>query len=217
MDPHWKTLLELEVSKDYFQNLMVNIKREREKHHVFPPPNDVFNAFNTPFSEVKVVILGQDPYHGPGQAHGLAFSVLPKVKKLPPSLRNIFKELNTDLGCALPSSGCLDHWARQGVLLLNTVLTVRSGEPGSHKHLGWETFTDQVVNLLSKREDSLVFILWGSLARSKRSQIGEHHFVIESPHPSPFSSYQGFFGSKPFSRTNELLVSIGKTPIAWGL
>lgn len=215
MDPYWKTLIETESQKDYFQQLMEGVKRERQKHTVFPPPADTFRAFvETPFAEVKVVILGQDPYHNSGQANGLSFSV-PEGMKVPPSLQNIYKELSSDLGCPTPTSGCLLHWAKQGVFLLNAVLTVRAHEAGSHKWVGWETFTNEVIRVLGGREDPIVFVLWGAYAKAKKNLIGGHHCVIESPHPSPFSSYQGFFGSRPFSKANKFLVSVGKTPIVW--
>lgn len=190
---------------------------EEKKHSaIFPRGCDIFNAFNTtPFDAVKAVILGQDPYHGAGQAHGLSFSVQHGVK-LPPSLQNIFKELVDDIGCSYPKSGDLTHWAQEGILLLNTLLTVRENEPFSHKDRGWERFTDQVIRTLSVEREHMVFILWGAPAGKKASLIdGNKHLILRSPHPSPLSSYRGFFGSKPFSKTNTYLGSHGINPIEW--
>jgi uracil-DNA glycosylase len=177
---------------------------------------DIYNALHyTSFKDTKVVILGQDPYHGPGQAHGLSFSVQPGIE-MPPSLQNIFKELHNDLGCYLPNHGCLKKWADQGVLLLNTVLTVRQGQPNSHKGMGWEQFTDQVIRILNEREQPVVFILWGRHAQSKKELItGAHHLILESSHPSPMSASRGFFGSRPFSKTNQFLREIGVREIDW--
>lgn len=191
---------------------------EKKNYTIFPHENNLFNAFNsTPFKNVKVVILGQDPYHGAGQAHGLSFSVQKGVA-LPPSLQNIFKELVSDIGCSFPKSGDLTHWAQEGVLLLNTLLSVRSGEPFSHKERGWERFTDQVIRILSERREHIVFILWGAPAGKKGSLIDERkHLILKAPHPSPLSSYRGFFGSKPFSQTNEYLSVQGISPIQWCL
>lgn len=183
---------------------------------IFPPSEDIFNAFEyTPLEEVKVVILGQDPYHGDGQAHGLSFSVRPGIK-VPPSLVNIYKELKTDLNCSIPDNGDLTKWAKQGVLLLNAVLTVRAHQANSHKGIGWENFTDAAIKVLAAQDRPMVFILWGSSARSKKSLIhNPKHKIIESPHPSPLSAYNGFFNSRPFSRTNQYLESCGLTPIDW--
>ncbi|WP_366474952.1 uracil-DNA glycosylase [Sulfuricurvum sp.] len=192
---------------------------EEKKHYtIFPRGSHIFNAFNsTPFGSVKAVILGQDPYHGIGQAHGLSFSVQHGVA-LPPSLQNIFKELVDDIGCEYPKSGDLSNWAAQGVLLLNTLLTVRAGEPFSHKGRGWERFTDQVIKTLSDQREHIVFILWGAPAWKKTPLIDERkHLILKAPHPSPLSSYRGFFGSKPFSRTNDYLQCYGKAPIEWSL
>lgn len=191
---------------------------EKKNYTIFPQGKNIFNAFNsTPFENVKVVILGQDPYHGAGQAHGLSFSVQEGVA-LPPSLQNIFKELVSDIGCSFPKSGDLSHWAQEGVLLLNTLLSVRSGEPFSHKERGWERFTDQVIRILSERREHIVFILWGAPAGKKGSLIDERkHLILKAPHPSPLSSYRGFFGSKPFSQTNEYLSVQGISPIQWCL
>ena len=177
---------------------------------------DIFNSLHyTPYNKVKVVILGQDPYHGPNQAHGLSFSVKPKVKT-PPSLQNIFKELNNDLGCFIPNNGYLIPWSDQGVLLLNTALTVRAHEANSHKGIGWETFTDRIIELLSERTDPVIFVLWGANARKKTALIDtSKHYILEAPHPSPLSARRGFFGCKHFSKINEILIELGKKPIDW--
>lgn len=214
----WKAALSSEFSHPYMAELKTFLMEEKRRHTIFPQGKHIFNAFNsTPFQNVKAVILGQDPYHGPGQAHGLSFSVQHGVK-LPPSLQNIFKELVDDIGCPFPKSGDLSHWASQGVLLLNTLLTVRSGEPFSHKEKGWERFTDQVIRVLSERRENIVFILWGSPAQKKASLIdSRRHLILRAPHPSPLSSYRGFFGSKPFSSTNRYLESKGIAPIEWCL
>lgn len=199
-------------------DLKTFLVEEKMRYTIFPRGNEIFNAFNsTPFGKVKAVILGQDPYHGPAQAHGLSFSVREGVA-LPPSLQNIFKELVDDIGCEYPKSGDLTHWAYEGVLLLNTLLTVRCGEPFSHKERGWERFTDQVIRTLSERRDHLVFILWGAAAGKKSALIdGSKHLILKAPHPSPLSSYRGFFGSKPFSKTNAYLTAEGIAPIDWRL
>jgi len=191
---------------------------EKKNYIIFPQGSHIFNAFNsTPFENVKVVILGQDPYHGVGQAHGLSFSVQHGIA-LPPSLQNIFKELVSDIGCPYPKSGDLSHWAHEGVLLLNTLLTVRSGEPFSHKERGWEKFTDQVIRTLSDRREHIVFILWGAPAGKKAALIdSSKHLILRAPHPSPLSSYRGFFGSKPFTQTNDYLKSVQIAPIEWCL
>jgi uracil-DNA glycosylase len=212
----WSPLLEAEFSKPYYKQLRDFLKQEYRTAKVYPDMHDLYSALHlTAYANTKVVILGQDPYHGPGQAHGLSFSVKPGVA-IPPSLLNMFKELRDDLGCPIPNHGYLEHWARQGVLLLNTVLTVREGQPNSHKGKGWELFTSEVIQTLNRRPEPIVFILWGSHAQSKLPLIdtGRHH-VIQSPHPSPLSAHRGFFGSRPFSRTNEFLQSIGKKPIDW--
>ena len=194
------------------------LHEEKEGKSIYPPSENIFAAFNlTPFDQVKLVILGQDPYHGPDQAHGLCFSVKPGVK-LPPSLVNIFKELKEDLGILPPGHGCLDAWARQGVLLLNNVLTVEDGKAGSHHLKGWEKLTDKIIDLLNEKKENLVFILWGSPAQKKAQKVDEKkHFIIKSVHPSPLSSYRGFFGSKPFSQANNFLISKGLEPINWSL
>lgn len=212
----WQPLLEKEFQQDYYLRLRQFLKQEYMTKTIYPHMNDIFNALHfTPYKEVKAVILGQDPYHGPGQAHGLSFSVKPEVT-IPPSLRNIYKELHHDVGCPIPNHGYLAKWAQQGVLMLNTVLTVRNGQAHSHRGKGWEKFTDKVINLLSEREDPIVFILWGRPAQSKISLIRtDRHYIIQSPHPSPFSANRGFFGSRPFSRTNVFLQKIGKKEIDW--
>lgn len=214
----WKEALSAEFTHPYMEELKAFLVEEKKKHTIFPHGSNIFNAFNsTPFDAVKAVILGQDPYHGAGQAHGLSFSVQSGVP-LPPSLQNIFKELVDDTGSPFPKSGDLSPWAAQGVLLLNTLLTVRSGEPFSHKEKGWERFTDQVIRTLSDRREHIVFILWGAPAGKKAALIDERkHLILKAPHPSPLSSYRGFFGSKPFSRTNAYLERCGITPIDWKL
>lgn len=212
----WKELLSEEMEKDYFQDLKKFLTQEYKTETVYPKEEDVFNALNyTAYKDVKAVIFGQDPYHGKDQAYGLAFSVQQDVK-IPPSLRNIYKELNEDLGYDIPNHGSLTKWAKEGVLLLNTVLTVRQANPNSHKRKGWEIFTDRVIELLNDRKDPIVFILWGNNAIEKEELItNSRHHIIKSYHPSPFAAYRGFFGSNPFSKTNIFLKSIGKEPIDW--
>ncbi|MBM7648302.1 uracil-DNA glycosylase [Bacillus ectoiniformans] len=212
----WAPLLEEEFSKPYYLKLREFLKEEYTNHVIYPAMDDIFNALHyTPYEDVKVVILGQDPYHGPGQAHGFSFSVMPDVP-LPPSLRNIFKELQADVQCDMPASGNLLPWAEQGVLLLNTVLTVRQGEAHSHRRKGWETFTDTVIQTLNDREKPIVFILWGRPAQTKLALIDEtKHRVIQSVHPSPLSARRGFFGSAPFSQANAYLKEIGEKPVKW--
>lgn len=212
----WDMILKEEYQKEYFLNLMNFVKKEYKEKVIYPKQNEVFNAFRyTSFDDVKVVILGQDPYHGPNQAEGLSFSVSNDVLK-PPSLKNIFKELESDLGIQFPKSNSLKPWAKEGVLLLNAVLTVQEHMPTSHKDKGWETFTDNVIKELNKKEEPVVFILWGSYARNKKELItNPNHYIIESPHPSPFSARTGFFGSKPFSKTNDFLKSKGLKEINW--
>ncbi|MFY0761306.1 uracil-DNA glycosylase [Metabacillus dongyingensis] len=212
----WWTWLKPEFEKPYYQRLREFLKTEYETETIYPDMDDLFNALQfTSYEEVKVVILGQDPYHGPNQAHGLSFSVQEGVKQ-PPSLRNIFLELKDDLGYDPPNHGSLEKWAKQGVLLLNTVLTVRKGQAASHKGQGWETFTNRIIELLNEREQPVVFILWGKHASEKKALIDTaRHIVIESPHPSPFSARKGFFGSKPFSRANEVLKKMGRNEIDW--
>ena len=212
----WLEPLKPEFSKPYYAKLYKTILQEYRTRRVYPAADDIFNAFEyTPLSEVKVVILGQDPYHGDGQAHGLCFSVKPEVE-IPPSLVNIYQELHDDLGCYIPDNGCLTKWAKQGVLLLNTVLTVRAHQANSHRGLGWEEFTDAVIRILDAQDRPIVFILWGRPAQAKKSMLrNPKHLILEAPHPSPLSAYRGFFGSRPFSRTNQFLESHGQTPIDW--
>lgn len=212
----WDQLLKDEYKKDYFIELMSFIKKEYKEKTIYPNQNEVFNAFRyTDFDNLKVVILGQDPYHGPNQAEGLSFSVSNSVLK-PPSLKNIFKELESDLGIPFPETNSLKPWARQGVLLLNAVLTVEEHKPTSHKEKGWETFTDNVINIINQKKVPVVFILWGAYARNKKALItNPNHYIIESAHPSPFSARNGFFGSKPFSKTNKFLKSKGLSEIDW--
>lgn len=214
----WDSVLKEEFERDNYLKIREFLKTEYFSHTCYPDMYDIFNALElTPYGDVKVVILGQDPYHGEGQAHGLCFSVKRGVEP-PPSLKNIYKEMASDLGVTSPPHGNLEAWARQGVLLLNTVLTVRAGQANSHKDCGWQIFTDAVIKKLSERQTPMVFILWGANARSKRALIDtRRHYVIESAHPSPLSAYNGFFGSKPFSRANAFLTRVGQTPIDWKL
>lgn len=216
IEPSWKERLQEEFDKPYFENLIAFVKQEYCSYRVFPPGNLIFNAFNLcPFDKVKVVLIGQDPYHELGQAHGLCFSVNDGVP-FPPSLVNIFKEINTDTGAPVPQSGNLTRWAEQGVLLLNATLTVREHAAGSHQRRGWEDFTDAVIRILSRERDGLVFILWGSYAQSKSYLIdSSRHLILRSAHPSPLSAYRGFFGNHHFSLTNNYLVQQGQTPIEW--
>lgn len=212
----WKDALNEEFHKTYYKDLYQFIKQEYNTHVVYPSADDLFNAFSfTPLKDVKVVILGQDPYHGEGQAHGLCFSVNKGVKQ-PPSLVNIYKELQDDLGCYVPNNGYLEKWARQGILLLNTVLTVRAHTPLSHQGKGWEQFTDAVIHAVNAQDRPIVFILWGKPAQMKKKMLtNPKHLIIEGPHPSPLSAYRGFFGSKPFSKTNDFLRNHGVEPIDW--
>jgi len=212
----WQGLLDDEFKQDYYQQLRQFLITEYKTKTIYPDMHDIFNALcYTAYKDIKVVILGQDPYHGPNQAQGLSFSVKPGITP-PPSLVNILKELQSDLNCTLPNHGSLKKWADQGVLLLNTALTVVAGQANSHRNIGWETFTDKVMTLLNERQDPIVFILWGNNAHSKSALItNPNHYIIKSPHPSPLSAYRGFFGSKPFSKSNNFLSSIGKTPIDW--
>lgn len=216
IEASWKAVLKEEFEKDYFRNLTAFVRKEYEENRVYPPGRQIFAAFeHSPFDKVKVVILGQDPYHGVGQANGLCFSVSDGIS-FPPSLQNIFKELNSDTGVAVPSSGNLERWAEQGVLLLNTILTVRESQPGSHQNKGWEFFTDAVIKKLSDQKQKLIFILWGTYAQRKGAVIDRSkHYVIQSPHPSPLSAHRGFFGSRPFTKTNDILKSLGKEEIRW--
>jgi uracil-DNA glycosylase len=214
----WNPILRGEFDKRYWQDLQAFVRAERQRATVYPPHEDVFAALHlTPYADMKVLILGQDPYHGPRQAHGLCFSVREGVAK-PPSLVNILQELHDDLGLPIPDSGCLDHWASQGVLLLNATLTVRAGQAASHQGKGWETFTDEVIRAVNAKQETVVFVLWGAYARKKKPLIDlSRHVVIESAHPSPLSAHNGFFGSRPFSRANAALVAAGRTPVDWSL
>ena len=212
----WLAPLTTEFAKPYYRELYKKVKEEYATHMIFPPSNEVFSAFElTPLADVKVVILGQDPYHNVGQAHGLCFSVKPDVE-IPPSLVNIYKELHDDLGCYIPNNGYLVKWAKQGVLMLNTVLTVRAHQANSHRGIGWEEFTNAAIRVLNEQDRPIVFILWGSPAQRKKEMLNNpKHLILEAPHPSPLSAYRGFFGSKPFSQTNAFLEKNGLTPIDW--
>ena len=212
----WNDLLKDEFNKEYYIKLHNFLVNEYNTKIIYPDMHDIFNALHyTDYKDVKVVILGQDPYHGPNQAHGLSFSVKPGVPA-PPSLKNIFKELHSDMGCYIPNNGYLKSWADQGVLLLNTVLTVQAGSANSHKGKGWETFTDKIISVLNDREDPVIFILWGNNAINKKKLItNKQHYILQSVHPSPLSASRGFFGSRPFSKTNEILNELNKNPIEW--
>ena len=216
IEESWKRALADQFASPYFEELKRFLVAEKQQFPVYPPGSLIFNAFNlTPFDKVKVVILGQDPYHEPGQAHGLCFSVQPGTT-FPPSLLNIFQELHSDIGMPIPMTGNLDGWARQGVLLPNATLTVRAHQAGSHQHHGWETFTDAAIQRLSEQKNGIVFLLWGSYAQAKEALIDHNkHFILKAPHPSPLSAYRGFFGCKHFSKTNQLLSQSGQTPIRW--
>ena len=212
----WNEILAEEMQKDYYQELQAFVQKRRAEVRVFPEEKNVFNALElTPFESVKVVILGQDPYHGFGQAHGLSFSVQKGIP-LPPSLKNIYKELQDDIGGELPTEGDLTHWAKQGVLLLNTVLTVEEGNANSHKGMGWERLTNRLIESLNELNHPVIFILWGKPAQDKEKLItNSNHIILKAAHPSPLSAYRGFFGSKPFSRVNDILIQQGQTPICW--
>lgn len=212
----WLVPLEAEFKKPYYKKLYETVKHEYQTRAVYPDVNDIFNAFDfTPLEKAKVVILGQDPYHGSGQAHGLCFSVKPGVE-IPPSLENIYQELHDDLGCRIPNNGYLKKWAGQGVMLLNTVLTVRAHQANSHRGIGWEEFTDAAIRILASQDRPMVFILWGRPAQMKRPMLtNPKHMILEAPHPSPLSAFRGFFGSRPFSKTNEYLEANGIEPIDW--
>ncbi len=212
----WKEILSSEFEKDYYKRLMDFLCEEYKTHNIFPPQNEVFSALNlTDYDDVRVLIVGQDPYHEVGQAHGLAFSVKPGIA-VPPSLQNMYKELSYDSGCYIPNNGCLIKWAKQGVMLLNTVLTVRESAANSHKNKGWETFTDKVIEMLNNRDDPVIFLLWGANAKEKLKFItNPKHFVLTAAHPSPLSASRGFLGCRHFSKTNTILQSIGKSPIDW--
>lgn len=212
----WAELLQPEFEKEYYKKLRGFLVNEYKSQTIYPENNDIFNAMHlTAYKDVRVVIIGQDPYHGPGQAHGLCFSVKPGIKT-PPSLLNIYKELHADLGCEIPNNGYLVKWAEQGIMMLNTVLTVRAGQAHSHKKMGWETFTDHIIGLLNQREEPIIFLLWGSPAQKKSALItNKHHYILKAPHPSPLSAHRGFFGSKHFSKTNAILKQHGFEPIDW--
>lgn len=212
----WLEAVGAEFSKPYYKELFTFVNEEYRTRQIFPPADDIFNALHlTPLSEVKVVILGQDPYHNDHQAHGLSFSVLPNVEA-PPSLQNIYKELESDLGCYIPNNGFLEKWAKQGVLLLNTVLTVRAHNPASHQNKGWENFTDAIISAVNAKNSPVVYMLWGSPARKKKIMLNNsNHLILEAPHPSPLSAYRGFFGCKHFSKANDFLISKGLEPIDW--
>lgn len=212
----WLDALKEEFRQPYYKKLFQTVNEEYRTRQIFPPADDIFNAFHlTPLHEVKVVILGQDPYHGEEQAHGLCFSVRPGVD-IPPSLVNIYQELHDDLGCTIPNHGCLTKWAKQGVLLLNTVLTVRAHQANSHKGIGWEEFTDAAIRKLNEQDRPIVFMLWGRPAQAKKSMLhNPKHLILEAPHPSPLSAYRGFFGSRPFSQANRFLEAQGVEPVDW--
>lgn len=212
----WLPYFQEEAGKEYYKELTAKVKSEYAKYRVFPPKDQVFSAFSlTSYKDVKVVIIGQDPYHNVGQAHGLCFSVQKGID-VPPSLQNIYQELHDDLGCYIPNNGMLSKWAEQGVLLLNTVLTVRAHEANSHRGIGWERFTDRVIELVDAKEEPVVFLLWGAPAQKKEAMLhNPNHLVLKAPHPSPLSAYRGFFGCRHFSKTNEFLASHGQTPIDW--
>jgi uracil-DNA glycosylase len=218
IDQSWKAVLEEEFQNDYFKSLKEFLIQERKKHVLYPPASQIFSCFNhTPFDKVKVVIIGQDPYHGQGQANGLCFSVSHGIQQ-PPSLQNIFKEIHNDLGIPIPKTGNLESWAKQGVLLLNATLTVRANQAGSHQKQGWENFTDAVIKTLSEKKKGLIFLLWGRYAQAKETLIDKSkHHILKAPHPSPFSVHSGFFGCKHFSKTNELLRQEGLEEIDWSI
>jgi uracil-DNA glycosylase len=214
----WRTFLKEDLYSDNFQTIISTLQTERDTYTVFPKDDEIFNAFNiTPLDDLKVVILGQDPYHGKKQAHGLSFSV-PNGVKIPPSLRNIFKELQADLKAPVSPNRNLSHWAKQGVLLLNATLTVREKEAGSHQKLGWENFTDNIIEKISKKKEGIIFLLWGAFSQRKSILIdAKKHHILTAAHPSPFSAYRGFFGCKHFSKTNEILIKNNQQPINWKL
>ena len=217
IDNDWLPCVQGEFKKPYYRELYQFVRQEYNTHVIYPPADDIFNAFHfTPLSKVKVLILGQDPYHGEHQAHGLCFSVLPDQPEIPPSLQNIYKELETDVGCYIPNNGYLKKWADQGVLLLNTVLTVRAHQAGSHQGKGWEQFTDAIIEAVNAQDRPIVYLLWGKPAQSKIPMLtNPKHLILKAPHPSPLSAYRGFFGCRHFSQTNEFLQSHGIDPIDW--
>jgi uracil-DNA glycosylase len=219
IEKSWKKVLQKEFNSDYFINIKSTLINEQKNFTIYPPSKDIFKAFNTtPFDDVKVVIIGQDPYHGIGQAHGLSFSVQDGIK-FPPSLENIFKELKTDLNIPYPANGNLTSWAKQGVLLLNASLTVRESDPNSHQNIGWQKFTDSVIQQLSEKREGIIFLLWGGFAKKKGAKIDrKKHHILTTGHPSPLSANRGYwFGNKHFSKTNKLLISMGKNPIDWNV
>ena len=213
----WLGAVKTEFSKPYYKELFEFVKSEYSKYVIYPPSDDIFNAFHfTPLNKVKVLLLGQDPYHNENQAHGLSFSVLPEQKDIPPSLQNIYKELNSDLGCYIPNNGYLKKWADQGVLLLNTVLTVRAHNANSHQGRGWEQFTDAIIQAVNRLDRPVVYFLWGTPAQKKEAMLNNpKHLVLKAPHPSPLSAYRGFFGCKHFSQCNDFLIKNGIEPIDW--
>ena len=213
----WLQAVGGEFRKPYYKELYEFVKQEYNTRVIYPPADDIFNALHfTPLKEVKVLILGQDPYHNERQAHGLSFSVLPEQKEIPPSLQNIYQELHDDLGCYIPNNGYLEKWAKQGVLMLNTVLTVRAHQANSHRGIGWEQFTDAAIRILNEQDRPIVFLLWGRPAQMKKSMLNNpKHLILEAPHPSPLSAYRGFFGCRHFSKTNEFLIQNGLKPIDW--
>ncbi len=216
MPEDWREALAEEFDKPYFQQLEAFVEEERNTQTIYPPPEDVFSAFAyTPYSDLTVLLFGQDPYHGPGQAHGLSFSVKPGIKT-PPSLRNMYKELKTDLGCEIPNNGYLEPWAKQGVMMLNAVLTVRHKQANSHQRKGWEKFTDAVIKKVNEKDDRVVFVLWGGKAKKKAKFVDtDKHVIVSSGHPSPLSAHNGFFGSQPYSKVNAALTEAGKDAIDW--
>ena len=212
----WDEILKNEFESEYYKSIREFLKKEYSQYKIYPDMNDIFNSLKyADYDNIKVVIIGQDPYHEEGQAHGLSFSVKPGIA-IPPSLQNIYKELNDDLGCYIPNNGYLEKWAKQGVLLLNNVLTVRAHQANSHKTCGWETFTDSIIKSLNEREKPVIFLIWGSCAKQKESYItNKNHYILKAPHPSPLSAYRGFFGCKHFSRANEILIANNEEPIDW--
>ena len=212
----WDDILKSEFESDYYKNIRQFLKQEYSNHIIYPEMNDIFNSLKyADYDKIKVVIIGQDPYHEEGQAHGLSFSVKPGIA-IPPSLQNIYKELQSDLGCYIPNNGYLEKWAKQGVLLLNNVLTVRAHQANSHKTCGWEQFTDSIIKALNEREKPVIFLIWGSCAKQKETYItNKNHYILKAPHPSPLSAYRGFFGCKHFSKTNEILIANNEEPIDW--
>lgn len=217
LEGDWAQVLDDEFHKPYYKNLYLFVREEYGKRVVYPPADDIFNAFHfTPLSKVKVLLLGQDPYHNEHQAHGMSFSVLPDQREIPPSLQNIYQELHDDLGCTIPNHGYLTKWAEQGVLMLNTLLTVRAHQAFSHKGIGWEQFTDAAIDAVNKQDRPIVYLLWGSPAQKKAAMLNNpQHLILKSPHPSPLSAYRGFFGCRHFSQANAFLEAHGETPIDW--